>query len=103
MVLENHLNKDLGKTNITLLAGEAILFNPTTQKNQSLILNEPVRLGIGTHKVCGCISVFEVTCYLFSRSRVSAQYSMTVLCEKKVAKTPKIDYLYAELLLSAIW
>ena len=85
MVLENHLNKDLGKTNITLLAGEAILFNPTTQKNQSLILNEPVRLGIGTHKVCGryaCISVFEVTCYLFSRSCVSPRYSMRIQCVK---------------------
>ena len=51
------------------------------------------------------MTLFEVTCYLFASSCVSAQYSisMTVLCVKKVAKTPKIDYLYAELLLSAIW
>lgn len=51
MMLENHLSQDLGKTNLTLLAGGAVLFNPSTQKNQTLVINEPIRLGIGTHRV----------------------------------------------------
>jgi len=70
MFLENFLNEDLSKTNITLLAGSAILYDPQAKKNITLEVNKPTRVGIGTHIVSVDACILE----LHSFCQYNAQY-----------------------------
>lgn len=51
MMLENYIDEDLGRTNITLLAGSAVLHYAGTRSNITLNINEPVRVNVGMHEV----------------------------------------------------
>lgn len=51
MMLENYLTEDLGKTNITLLAGEIKLLSPGNKENITLVINQPVHINVGMHQV----------------------------------------------------
>ena len=51
MMLENYIHTDLRNINITLLAGDVLLYSPETKKNITLPINQAISVGTGTHKV----------------------------------------------------
>ncbi|XP_067935757.1 vitamin K-dependent gamma-carboxylase-like isoform X1 [Watersipora subatra] len=70
MVLENFIHEDLSDTNITLLAGSAVLYNAKTRQNITLEANQALAVGSGTHKVY--VTSEQAACYMYMYTNVTA-------------------------------